>query len=73
MRDCQFEGTDGKWVCVRCGTQREQLVRRNCKGTPLAGDIAKKMTSAVGVKPCSNCNKRARWLNRIDSKIRGRT
>lgn len=71
--DCQFEGEEGNWICVRCGIHRDQLVRRNCKGTLLAGDIVKKVTGSIGIKTCGGCAKRARWLNKIDSKVRGRS
>ncbi len=27
------------------------------------GDVIKRMTSAVGIKPCGGCQKRAEWLN----------
>lgn len=28
------------------------------------GDVIKRMTSAVGIKPCGGCQKRAEWLNK---------
>lgn len=28
------------------------------------GDVVKRATSAVGVKPCGGCQQRAAWLNR---------
>ncbi|GLV88473.1 MULTISPECIES: hypothetical protein [Streptomyces] len=27
------------------------------------GDVAKRATSIVGIKPCGGCSERARWLN----------
>lgn len=27
------------------------------------GDVLKQMTSAIGIKPCGGCQKRAEWLN----------
>ncbi len=29
------------------------------------GDVVKKATSAVGIRPCGGCNKRANALNRL--------
>jgi hypothetical protein len=38
------------------------FIRQPSKG---AGDTIKKVTTAIGIKPCGGCQKRAELLNRL--------
>ena len=48
----------GDIPCIR----HEKEISNGVEGI---GDMVAKMTSAVGIKPCSGCKKRQAWLNKL--------
>jgi hypothetical protein len=38
--------------------------------TLLAGDLIEKVTSAIGIKPCSGCGRRKDAINRLHQKLK---
>ena len=44
--------------------QRRIQLPINMEGEVGLGDVLKRMTSAMGIKPCGGCQKRAEALNR---------
>ena len=61
--DCVFtEITEGV-QCNNCGVVKRKATRRNCGMKKGLGDTVARITKAVGVKPCSPCQKRRAKLN----------
>lgn len=49
---------------MKVSVNREWFDQEIRRGVGL-GDIIKKVTMAVGIKPCAGCERRRRYLNRI--------
>jgi len=69
MSDCQYTPQkDGTFKCSQCGDVKSFVSRRNCGGPSRMrglGDAVAKVTSAVGIKPCSGCKRRRDKLNKL--------
>ena len=61
--DCIFTKTEDGFFCNNCGVVRRKATRRNCGLKKGLGDTVARITKAVGVKPCSPCQKRRAKLN----------
>ena len=61
--DCVFTKIADGVQCNNCGVIKRKETRRNCGLKKGLGDTVAMITKAVGVKPCSPCQKRRAKLN----------
>ena len=61
---CIWENRDdGGVVCVNCGHKKKKRSYRQCSLSKGLGDSVARLTSAIGIKPCSGCKSRQGKLN----------
>jgi len=78
--NCPFVTTptaDGRYrhECPKCGrvlTLRSEQATAKCRAARGPGTLLKKLTTALGIKPCGGCEKRAAAMDAAWAKLTGK-